>query len=219
MTLVPRLHHLRRGAVAALLLPLTAALGPAVADAAQPKAKDVRWRIVKVDLDGYSSYRGDDGDVRMTLDGKVKYRTTKPLRGKPFVLKTGVPDVAQVKGGISWSTTNTGTLSNDRGSWSCPFSAEQDAGIAGIMAVRGKRVTVQWSLAPGYMKCPQEAPDWSFGQMPIEAMQSSFRRSLLDARKKRVKIPIEISRKWDDAWHTKAEVLWDGHVTFERVLR
>lgn len=212
-----RSRRLRAMLAAALLAPL---LLPAAAPAA-PKAKDVRWRIVQVKLDGYSMYRLDDGDYRYALDGRVKYRTAKgkTLKGKPFAVKPGAPAVAQVRGGIDWSTTNTSTIAGERGSWSCPYARAGDAGLAGVVVVRGTRVHVQWSLAPAYRQCPQDAPIWSFDALPAKAMTTSFKRNQLDARRRRVKVYTDLQHRWTDSGGTQSEVHWDGYVVFERVTR
>lgn len=216
----PTIRPILRAAALAAGLAFAAATAatPPVAGAV-PKAKDVRWRIVKVHLDGWSQYRLDDGDHRFALDGRVKYRTKGKVKGTPFTVKRRAPSVAQVSGGLDWSTTNESSVAGADGTWSCPFQRAQKAGIAGVLNVRGERVDVQWSLAPAHRSCPAGAPLWTFDGLPVKAMTTSFRLSALDARRKQVKITTALEHRWTDSGGTVSEVHWDGHVVLERVTR
>ncbi len=208
---------MRRSGLTALfiLVAAFALLGSTAAKAPAAPATH-KWKMTKVTLDGWSQHLDVFEEDHFEAKGRVKYRSKKPLQGKPFRLaRVSAPlAVPATVGGINWQASTEAKLSTATGSWNCSYAPTAGrVGLTGLFVIRRKQSRVQWSLAPTFMRCPSEAPKWSFPGLPLAAMTSTFPTRLLKGRKAR--IPVDIQHRWsDDAGNH--EVHWDGSVVLTR---
>jgi len=174
----------------------------------------VRWRIAKVTLDGWSQHRDAYEDYTFEADGRVFYRTAGALRSKPFPLRRSRLAVPATVQGVAWEAQSAAKIVDGEDSWDCSYSLpRRKAGLSGAFTVGAKRVRVQWSLAPTYLRCPAGTPLPTFEGLPAAAMTSSFPTRLLKGRIAR--IPVEIQHRWVDSAGAN-EVHWDGTVVLRR---